>query len=132
MILIPIALLIVGFLIGITFRPDFPVAWAPYAGIAALAGLDSVVGGTRALLDKRFYPEVFVSGVLINLTLAIGLGAFGTLINLNLFVAAAVVFVWRLIQNMGQVRRLLLSRYRESRGRTRSETELESKELSNN
>ena len=69
MILILLGLLL-GLLVGWLLPFQIPVVASRYVSVAFLAGLDSVLGGTRAGLEKDFDFGVFAGGFLINLFLA--------------------------------------------------------------
>ena len=98
-----------GFLLG-------KVGWSvsgiylDYIAIATLASLDAVVGGWRARREGVFDDAVFLSGFLMNTAVAVALVYFGDVVQLNLYLAAVVVFGLRLFTNLGVVRRDWLGR----------------------
>ena len=51
---LPLLGLIVGLLLGSIFTLSIPIAYANYLAVAVLAGLDSLLGGWRAILERRF------------------------------------------------------------------------------
>ena len=75
MIFIPLFALVAGFLL--VYRFSIPAAWADYAAIAILAGMDALIGAVRARLEGQFDEAVFVSGFFVNMGLAILLSYLG-------------------------------------------------------
>src|SRR6185295_7625688 len=67
---------VVGFLAGFVaayfiWKQGVPIDAADYLSLAVLAGLDSVFGGIRAGVERRFRSDVFLSGFLVNMILAV-------------------------------------------------------------
>ena len=79
-----------------------------YVSVAFLAGLDSIVGGTRSGLENKFNFSVFVSGFVVNLLLAAGLTWVGDALGVEIYQAAIVTFGMRIFVNLGYIRRDLL------------------------
>lgn len=117
MILIPVLALIVGVLLGALVSEQVPQLLAPYMSVAVLAGLDSICGGSRSYLEGKFQQDIFVSGFLFNIVLAMFFVWLGVNIGLNLMLAAALVFGWRIINNASLIRRLAISRIADQRKR---------------
>jgi len=77
-----------------------------------LAGLDSVFGGIRAGVEKRFRSDVFLSGFLVNMVLAVLLVYLGTVIGVpDLYLAAVVALGGRMFLNLSVIRRHWLERH---------------------
>jgi len=95
---LPLLGLIIGVMIGIT-APPLPQAYAHYMSVAVLAAMDSVFGGIRAGLDKKFDDTVFI---------AAGLAYIGERIGVALYTAAIFAFGVRIFQNLAIIRRQLL------------------------
>lgn len=102
--------LLVGVILGMWLPYQIPVSLSRYVSVGILAGLDSVVGGTRAGLDERFDPLVFSSGFVVNTVLAIAVTWVGAMLGADLYLAAVVTFGLRIFSNLGAVRRHLLRR----------------------
>ena len=126
MILLPLAALILGFILfkhvpARGFEAD--EAFARYTAIAVLAGLDTVLGGLRARLSDQFDDAIFVSGFFVNALLAGGLVMLGEKLGLEtgfgndrisaMMIAAVVVFSMRIFQNLAVLRRLLIDHLRD-------------------
>lgn len=102
--------LLVGVIAGMWLPYQLPVAFSRYAAVAILAGLDSILGGTRAGLDGRFDTMVFTSGFIVNSMLAVLVTWVGVVLGADLYLAAVVTFGIRIFANLGPIRRHLLGR----------------------
>ncbi len=99
---------LVGFAMIYFSKLTIPLEYGVYASIAALAGLDAVVGGFRAAQEQKFQNRVFVSGFLVTTILAVALTWFGERIGVEIGLAAVFVFVQRIMNNLSIVRRSAL------------------------
>lgn len=106
----PVIGLIVGILLGLKSPFLFPQTYSAYVAIGILACVDSVMGGIRATLEKKFHIGIFLSGFFGNAFLSIFLIWLGNQLNLQLSIAAVVVFGSRLFKNFAYVRRFLLNK----------------------
>lgn len=97
-----------GVWIGYYVPFSLPPSSAKYVSVSFLAGLDSVLGGTRAGLENRFDLTVFVSGFTTNLILAGLLTYVGDLLGVEIFLAAVVTFGRRIFENLAMIRRDLI------------------------
>lgn len=95
---------IIGAIIGINI-PTIPYTYSGYLAIAIIAALDSVFGGITASLNKNFDMKIFLSGSFINAILAIALTYLGEKLNVDIYLAAVIVFVGRMFNNLGTIRR---------------------------
>ncbi len=123
MILIPVVALVVGILLGAILSKALPLEFAPYMGVAVLASMDSVFGGTRSQLDGKFQADIFITGFLANIAAALFLVWLGDKIGIGLLQAAVVVFGIRIFTNLSLIRRILIARLAEDRERKRREAE---------
>lgn len=96
----------IGYLIPFTL----PYSVSKYVSVSFLAGLDSVLGGTRAGIEERFDFLVFASGFVANLVLAGVLTWVGDLLGVDLYLAAVVTFGARIFENLAIIRRDLINR----------------------
>lgn len=102
---------ILGFLAGFVatylyFEKGVPLPAAGYLSLAVLAGLDSVFGGIRAGVERRFRSDVFLSGFLVNMLLAVLLVYVGQKIGVpDLYLAAVVTLGGRMFLNLSVIRR---------------------------
>lgn len=111
--MIPLIGLLIGILVGIFFKINIPAAFVSYVPVAILAALDSVFGGLRSGLEKKFDNDIFISGFFGNIVIAIFLTYLGDRLNVPMYLAAVVVFGGRLFNNFAVIRRLLLQKGRE-------------------
>ncbi len=95
---------IIGALIG-TYMPVIPYTYSGYLAIAIIAALDSVFGAITSSLKKNFDIKIFVSGFFVNAILAMLLTYLGERLNIDIHLAAVVVFVGRMFNNLGIIRR---------------------------
>jgi len=109
--LIIILSLLIGVSIGLFMPSGLSPATTPYIAIAILAGLDSVFGGFAATINSNFKIKVFITGFFGNAALAIMLTYIGKLLDVDIYLAAIIVFGTRLMQNFAVIRRFLLNRY---------------------
>ena len=109
MILIAIVIgCILGAVIGI-YAPMVPYTYSGYLAIAIIAALDSVFGGIAAMLNKNFNLKIFVTGFFGNAILSILLTYLGQKLNVDIYLAAIVVFVGRMFNNLAIIRRYYLN-----------------------
>lgn len=125
MILIPLLALILGLLIGfLLLQPEIGPELAPYLAVGVLAGMDSLLGGTRSALEDRFRTDVFVTGFFSNIAVAFFLAWLGDKIGVNLYLAAVLILGWRIFTNLSLIRRHALTKWNDRRQRRRAEIEM--------
>lgn len=95
----------VGFLLAYNSRFTIPISEGSYLSLAALAGLDSLVGGVRAATEGKFKSNVFVSGFVVNTLLAVFLAYLGERLGQDLALAAVVLLGGRSFVNLSIIRR---------------------------
>ncbi|KMT21409.1 small basic family protein [Clostridium cylindrosporum] len=108
--MIPLIGLIVGILIGSFLNIDIPTAFMSYMPVAILAALDSIFGGVRAALEKKFNSDIFVSGFFGNIIIAAVLTYLGDKLNVPMYLAAVFVFGGRIFNNFAYIRRIIFGR----------------------
>lgn len=101
----------IGFVVVYVFNMRFPVVYAGYIAVAALAGLDTFFGGLRAALGGEFEGDIFATGFIFNAGFAALLVYIGDLMGIDLFVAVAVVFGGRILINISKIRRHILGKH---------------------
>ena len=99
---------IAGAVIGIN-APMISYTYSSYLAIAIIAALDSVFGGITSVINKNFNLKIFVTGFFGNAILAILLTILGQKLNVDIYLAAIVVFVGRMFNNLGIIRRHYLN-----------------------
>lgn len=117
MILVAIILgCIIGIIVG-NFAPIISYTYSGYLAIAIVAALDSVFGGVASSLNKRFDMGVFLTGFFGNAILAILLAYLGQRLNVDIYLVAIFVFVTRMFNNLGIIRRYYLEKFRARRNK---------------
>ncbi len=91
-----------------------PVAESQYLSLAALAGLDALVGGIRAGTEGKFRASVFISGFVLNTLLAALLAYLGERMGQDLALAALVLLGGRTFVNLSIIRRHWLDSHEEA------------------
>lgn len=104
---------ILGALIGIN-APMISYTYSSYLAIAIVAALDSVFGGITSVINKTFNLKIFVTGFFGNAILAILLTILGQKLNVDIYLAAIVVFVGRMFINLAIIRRYYVDKWSES------------------
>ena len=112
---IPFFGLLLGLIIGTVFTFSVPILFAKYLSIAALAALDSLLGGLRALMEDDFDGATLITGFITNVLLAAGLAYFGDRLGMDLYLAAVIAFGIRIFSNLGFIRRDILNKYRKKK-----------------
>ena len=100
---------ILGVIIGFII-PTIPYSVSNYLAIAIVAALDSVFGGIASSIKKIFDIKVFISGFFVNSILAMLLTYLGQKLNVDIYLAAIIVFVGRMFNNLGIIRRYYLEK----------------------
>lgn len=101
---------IVGAIVGMN-APIIPYTYTGYLAIAIIAALDSVFGGITSVLKGNFDLKIFVSGFFGNAILAILLTYLGKKLNVDIYLAAIIVFVGRMFTNLSIIRRYYIERW---------------------
>lgn len=114
---------IIGALIGMN-APMISYTYSSYLAIAIIAALDSVFGGITSVINKNFDLKIFVTGFFGNAILAILLTILGQKLNVDIYLAAIVVFVGRMFVNLAIIRRYYVDKWSETlKNRKKEKTE---------
>ena len=103
---------ILGAIVGLN-APMISYTYSSYLAIAIIAALDSVFGGIASVINRKFDMKIFISGFFGNAVLAILLTVLGEKLNVDIYLAAIVVFVWRMFLNLGIIRRYYVEKWTE-------------------
>lgn len=101
---------IIGALMGMN-APVIPYTMSSYLAISIVAALDSVFGGITSVLKGNFDLRIFVSGFFGNAILSIALTYLGVRLNVDIYLAAIVVFVGRMFTNLAIIRRYYIDKW---------------------
>lgn len=122
-LIISIICVFAGIVFGI-LAPTVPLAYSNYLAIAIMAAFDSIIGAWVASTKNTFDLPIFVSGFFINALIAISFTILGESLNVDIYLAAIFVFVYRIFNNLSVIRRFLLveiSKKKEKRMKINSE-----------
>lgn len=111
--MIAIAILIgciLGAILGMN-APMISYTYSSYLAIAIIAALDSVFGGITSVIKKNFDLKIFITGFFGNAILSILLTILGEKLNVDIYLAAIVVFVGRMFTNLGIIRRYYVDKW---------------------
>ena len=121
--LIMIIACILGVVVGLN-APMISYTYSSYLAIAIIAALDSVFGGVASVINKKFDMKIFISGFFGYAILAILLTMLGEKLNIDIYLAAIVVFVGRMFNNLGIIRRYYVEKWTEKiRNKSKKEEE---------
>lgn len=111
MILIAILIgCVLGAILGMNV-PMISYTYSSYLAIAVIAALDSVFGGIASVINKNFDFKIFITGFFGNAILSILLTILGQKLNVDIYLAAIVVFVGRMFINLGIIRRYYVDKW---------------------
>ena len=103
---------VLGVILGIN-APIISYTYSSYLAIAVIAALDSVFGGITSVLKGNFDMKIFISGFFCNAILSILLTFLGQKLNVDIYLAAIVVFVGRMFTNLTIIRRYYVEKWSE-------------------
>ena len=103
---------ILGAILGMN-APMISYTYSSYLAIAVIAALDSVFGGITSVIKKNFDLKIFITGFFGNAILSILLTILGQKLNVDIYLAAIVVFVGRMFMNLGIIRRYYVDKWSE-------------------
>lgn len=101
---------ILGVIVGLN-TPMISYTYSSYLAIAIIAALDTVFGGIASVINKKYDMKTFISGFFGNAILAILLTVLGEKLNVDIYLAAIVVFVGRMFNNLGIIRRYYVEKW---------------------
>lgn len=108
-VIILILFIVAGIITGLNV--DIPLSYSNYIAVAILACLDSVFGAFSANVENKFSMSIFISGFVGNALIAILLVFIGDKLNVDIFLAAVIVFSSRLLNNFSSIRRYFLEKF---------------------
>lgn len=117
--------LLLGLLIGIFAPISIPIQFARYTAVGILGILDSILGATRSDLQGKYDSTIFISGLIFNMILAMGITYLGDRLSLDLYLAVLIVFTFRIFNNIATIRYSFLTRFL---GKKRVEEEIKETE----
>ncbi len=106
--------ILIGCILGAIVGMNVPIISYTYSGylaIAIVAALDSVFGAITSSIKGNFDLKIFISGFFGNALLSIALTWLGEKLNVDIYLAAIVVFVGRMFTNLAIIRRYYLDKW---------------------
>ena len=106
--------IIIGCILGAILGMNAPMisyTYSSYLAIAVIAALDSVFGGIAGTLKGEFNFKVFISGFFCNSILSMLLTYLGNKLNVDIYLAAIVVFVGRMFINLTIIRKYYIDKW---------------------
>ena len=101
---------VLGAILGMN-APMISYTYSSYLAIAVIAALDSVFGGITSVIKKNFDLKIFITGFFGNAILSILLTILGQKLNVDIYLAAIVVFVGRIFTNLAIIRRYYVDKW---------------------
>ncbi len=124
-----VVVIIIGAVLGVVLGillPTIPYTASQYLAIGIVASIDSVFGGLASNINKSFNAKVFITGFFLNAILAILLTYLGERLNVDIYLAAVIVFVGRIFNNLGIIRRYYVNKWA-TKGEAQPEKKIEEK-----
>ena len=106
--------IVIGCIIGACIGMASPVisyTYSSYLSIAIIAALDTVFGEIASVVRGNFDLKIFLSGFFGNSILSIALTYLGEKLNVDIYLAAIVVFVGRMFTNLAIIRRHYIDKW---------------------
>jgi small basic protein len=104
--------LLIGVIIGLNLNYTIPLEQIKYTAVLIIGILDSLFGAAKAQVTKEddYNQTIFLTGLIFNVILALGITLLGEKLGLDLYLAVTVVFIIRIFSNLGALRRELVKR----------------------
>ena len=101
-----------GILLGLGLNVQIPLEFTKYTAVIIMGILDAMFGAIRAeATNDHFDGFIFITGLVFNIILSILITILGDKLGLDLYLAAAFVFTFRIFTNVGVTRRALLEKW---------------------
>lgn len=118
--------ILIGILAGLSTSITIPLEYTHYTAVVIIGLLDALFGAVRAEVTRdRYSVTIFLTGLLFNILLAVGITLLGDKLGLDLYLAATVVFTFRIFTNVGATRRALIERWMTRRKEEQALQEME-------
>lgn len=104
--------ILVGVIVGLSLNFSIPIELTKYSAVIIMGILDAMFGAIRAeATNDQFNGIIFITGLIFNIVLSVMITILGDKLGLDLYLAAAFVFTFRIFTNVGATRRYLLDRF---------------------
>ena len=110
--MVGIIILVVCAILGIVTGMNVivPYAISKYVAVAILAFIDTVFGALVSNTQRKFSLSIFLTGFFGNALIAIALVYLGEKLDVDIYLAAVIVFCTRLFSNFSIMRRYALDK----------------------
>ncbi len=102
--------IVIGCVIGFQM-PVVSYEYSKYLAIAIMAALDSTIGAFAAKTQEKYDYKIFISGFFTNAIIAILFTLIGENLDVDIYVAAIFVFVFRIFNNLSVIRRYIIEKF---------------------
>jgi small basic protein len=103
--------ILLGLLVGLALNFSIPIELTKYSAVIIMGVLDALFGAIRAeTANDKFDGIIFITGLAFNIVLSVAITILGDKLGLDLYLAAAFVFTFRIFTNVGATRRIILDR----------------------
>ncbi len=107
---------LVGIIIGLMLNITIPIEYVKYTAVIIIGMLDSLLGAAKAEFSKERYDNtIFLTGLLFNILLALGISLLGEKLGLDLYIAVTVVFTFRIFKNLASIRRIAVKKIKNTK-----------------
>ncbi len=104
--------ILVGIIVGFSLNISIPIELTKYTAVVIMGILDALFGAIRAeTTNDKFDQNIFITGLAFNIIISIIITILGDKLGLDLYLAAAFVFTFRIFTNVGATRRYILENY---------------------
>lgn len=104
--------ILAGIIIGLIINFTIPIEYIKYSAVTIIGILDTLFNSLKhEAQNKKMTNIVFLSGFLFNIILALSITFLGERLGLDLYLAATVVFTFRIFSNLGMIQRVLVEKY---------------------
>lgn len=101
--------ILTGILIGIGIDFTIPIELVKYTAVTIIGVLDTLFSALKLDVQNKEQDYItFLSGFIFNIILALGITLLGEKLGLDLYLAATVVFTFRIFSNLGMIQNTLV------------------------
>ncbi len=103
-----------GFIVGLFLPWQVPADTTIYVAVGILMCLDSLLGGTKSYLEKKFKAGLFFSfsGLAGNLVMGLLFTYVGEVLGIQLYLVPILVSGMRIFKNVSIIRNLLFVKFK--------------------
>lgn len=89
---------------------EIPYIYAKYISVAIIACMDSALGAFIANINKKFKFSEFLTGFFGNAIISMLLVYLGEKMDIDIYLAAIIVFTFKILNNISELRKVVLSK----------------------